>query len=93
MFKERLKKTRELNELSQKNLAKLLNVSISAISNWERGTATPSTQSIIKLCEILKVSANYLLGIDDNFMLNVKGLSDKMIVVFLKIIKDEEKRN
>lgn len=37
-----IKKLREAAELSQEELARLMNVSVSAISRWERGLAEPT---------------------------------------------------
>lgn len=50
---------------SQNDLAKLLYVNQTAVSQWERGATTPSPQLLLKLCQLYNVSADYLLGRDE----------------------------
>lgn len=50
---------------SQANLAKILFVNQTAVSQWERGVTTPSSAILIKLCDLYGVSADYLLGRSD----------------------------
>ena len=48
--------------LTQKDLGEKLNVSAQAVSKWENGQAEPDASTIIKLCEIFKISTDELLG-------------------------------
>lgn len=50
---------------SQTDLAKLLFVNQTAVSQWERGVTTPSSPILLKLSQIYGVSTDYLLGKDD----------------------------
>ena len=50
---------------SQKELADILFVNQTAVSQWERGIATPSSQLLIKLSELYGVTTDYLLGRDE----------------------------
>lgn len=59
----RIKELRKENKISQIELAKLCNVQQSCVSKWERGETLPDILMLIKLCEIFKCSADYLLGI------------------------------
>lgn len=52
---------RKEKNMSQKDLADKLNVSISAISKWERGKCLPDVSLFNDLCEILSISINELL--------------------------------
>ena len=67
MKKNRLKEIRELKRLSQNELSKISNISQAQISRYEK-TQQMTEDSIIKLCEALEISADYLLGLidDDN---------------------------
>lgn len=47
---------------SQQDLAKLLFVNQTAISQWERGVTTPSPTILLKLSNMYNVSTDYLLG-------------------------------
>lgn len=50
---------------SQKEIARLLDISESNITNWKKGENLPSLDILYKLCIILDESADYLLGLDD----------------------------
>lgn len=62
---ERLKQTRKVKGLSQKEMAKLINVSQSTIAKWESGTREPSLDDLILLANILGESTDFLLGRSD----------------------------
>lgn len=47
---------------SQKELADILFVNQTAVSQWERGITTPSSQMLQRLSELYQVSIDYLLG-------------------------------
>ncbi len=63
IISKRIREARKENNLNQNELAKLCNVKQSCVSKWERGETLPDLITVIKLCEILKVSADYILGI------------------------------
>lgn len=90
MFGKRLKEVRKLNGLSQKQLAQLLDLSDTSISNWERGTSYPSLESLVNICTTCNVSANYLLGIEEDFMLNLNSLTPNTIMFICKIVNDKK---
>lgn len=48
--------------MTQKELGDKLNVSAQAVSKWENGQTEPDASTIIKLCEIFKISTDELLG-------------------------------
>lgn len=59
----RIRKYRELRGLSQKELADLIGVSNSRVSNWEQGINRPNADIISDLCKALDVSPSELLDI------------------------------
>lgn len=61
----RLKLLREEKGLYQKDIAKLLNVSIPAINQYESEKRDMSTNTVLLLAEYFKVSTDYLLGKTD----------------------------
>ena len=63
-FNEILKQTRISQGLSQKQLAQKLNISESGYAHWEQGRTEPSTEYLKMLCLILHVSADYLIGLE-----------------------------
>ena len=62
---EQLRKLRKKNNLSMKELGKVLNVSESTISLYESGKREPDFETLIKLAEYFNVSTDYLLGRSD----------------------------
>ena len=52
-------------EISQESLASALGVSQNAIGRWERGESEPRAAQILRICEVYKVSADYLIGRSD----------------------------
>lgn len=62
---ENLRKYRKLAGLKQEELAQKLGKTRSVISNWEKGINRPDADTIAKICAILKVTPNELLGWDE----------------------------
>lgn len=65
MYK-RIRDLREDNDLSQTKIAKSLNCSQQAYSNYELGQRDIPTDILIKLSRFYNVSVDYILGITDN---------------------------
>lgn len=61
---ETIKKARRARDLTQEQLAEYLNLSISAVSQWESGRTMPDITAIPSICNLLGISADTLLGID-----------------------------
>ena len=60
--KERLKKFRKDNNLTQEKLAKILNISRTTITEYERGTNFIATPFLYTISSKFNISADYLLG-------------------------------
>ena len=60
-FGEKLYNLRKAENLSQKELAKNLEVTNKAVSKWETGEAYPSVAQLIKLSDIFNISLDELL--------------------------------
>lgn len=65
MYK-RIKDLREDKDLSQKEIAKILNMSQTGYSKYEVGTNDIPTKILIKLAKFYNTSVDYLLGLTDN---------------------------
>ncbi len=61
-----IKTERQIKKLTQKQLAEKIGITQDSISLWETDKRLPDTQYIIALCKVLEISADYLLGLDDN---------------------------
>ena len=57
---------REDKDLSQKEIAKILNMSQTGYSKYEVGTNDIPTKILIKLAQFYNTSVDYLLGLTDN---------------------------
>ena len=53
---------RKEKEMTQKEIADMLNVTDKAVSKWERDVACPDIQTIPKLAEILDISVDELMN-------------------------------
>lgn len=65
MYGTRIRELREEHGMSQAELAKALNVTQRTVSRFELEQHDLGTQIIIDLCRLFGVSADYLLGLED----------------------------
>ena len=61
-FTERLRSLRELRQLTQTRLAELLEINPRVYNRWERGTAIPQFDTVVRIADILQVSLDELAG-------------------------------
>lgn len=64
-FIEILKNLMKENDLNQTQLAQLIGVKQSQISEWLKGKAKPGYDTLKNMSASLNVSADYLLGLED----------------------------
>ena len=62
---EQVRRYRTLRKLDQKQLAKELNITANAVSNWEQGRSRPDVSLIPDLCRVLGISIYDLYGEKD----------------------------
>ncbi|MFB5451111.1 helix-turn-helix transcriptional regulator [Enterococcus faecalis] len=65
VFSDKLKKLRMKKGMKQSELADILHLRQSSISDYENNRSTPNPETIKKIAEYFNVSANYLLDISD----------------------------
>jgi transcriptional regulator with XRE-family HTH domain len=61
-FTDRLRLLREARQITQTRLAALLEVDPRVYNRWERGTATPQFDTVVRIADILQVSLDELAG-------------------------------
>ena len=93
MVADRIKGLREQRGLTQTELAKLLGITRSSVNAWEMGISIPSTQYIVELSLIFKVSTDYLLGVDKSASIDVSGLDEKDIEVVHNLVEHLRNKN
>lgn len=63
---ERLKTLRKSKKIYQKDLSKLLNITIRQYQRYENGEQKPNINSLLALADFFDTSVDYLLGRTDN---------------------------
>lgn len=81
MIADRLKTIRQANNISQTELAKQLGITRSSVNAWEQGISVPSTQYVIELAQLFKISTDYLLNVNTSATLDLTGLNEQDIEV------------
>lgn len=87
MIADKIKLLREKSNMTQAELARRLGVTRSGVNAWEMGITTPSTQYVMELSLLFKVSTDYLLDMPLNATVSVDGLSDREIASIVEIIE------
>ena len=62
---KRLKELRLEKNLTQKKVAEQLEISTTCYSGYEQGYREPDLKTLIKICKLFDISADYLLGLKD----------------------------
>ena len=88
MFYERIKELQVSLKMNQIECANKINVTKQCVSNWESGYIQPSIDTLIRITETFSVSADWLLGLSHQNILDVSGLSMEKIVHLQNIIND-----
>ncbi len=78
-FAEKLKLVRKERNITQEELAELLDVSRQAVSKWESGMGYPETEKLIVLAKELDISLDYLL-LEEDFIAEKKKAAERPIV-------------
>ena len=93
MVAERIKYLRDQKGMTQADLAKQLGITRSSVNAWEMGISVPSTQYIVGLAGIFKVSTDYLLGVDTSASVSVAGLTEKDVQIVHGLISHLKEKN
>ena len=73
-----IKKARIAANLKQSDLAKMLNVGQTTISNWETGYSQPDLESIRTIAKLFNCSRDELWGQKEKPVVKDDGLSQKL---------------
>ena len=65
MIAKVIRQARIDRNMTQMNLADAMGVSYQAVSNWERGNSMPDISKLEQLCDLLGITVNELLGIQE----------------------------
>ncbi len=89
---EYIARKRKEKNLTQGQLAEILNVSNKTVSKWENGKSMPDYSIILKLCEELDVSLRELFDGEDSNLENKNTYTDEQILDLLERTRSLEKR-
>lgn len=92
-FNIRLKQLRQKNKLTQGELAQILGIKPTAISNYESKRNEPSFDKLIALSKYFDVSCDYLLGVSDAYLPVGGEVLDKDIVEFFDMYQQLTPQN
>ena len=65
IFYKRLTELRKSRYISQRDIAKFLQISQPSYIRYEHGTAEPTLENLSKIAKFFEVSTDYLLGLSD----------------------------
>ena len=85
-FPEKLKKLRLSNNLTQSQLAEILETTKQAISAYESGKIAPSLNSLIKLSENFNISLDYLVFDNESQskLINLNSINIKLELLSIR---------
>lgn len=86
MFGEKLQELRTGKNLSQIQLAKILNLDKSTISGYENNIRLPSLDTLKSIARFFHTTTDFLLGIEHERQIDVSGLTNGEIAVIEQMI-------
>lgn len=85
---ENIKRLRLAQGLNQVAFGKLLGVTKQCVSNWENDNVLPSIEMLMKMADLFCVSTDYLLGRQEDSMIDVSSLNKEQRAHVSLIIND-----
>ena len=93
LISETIRALRESRSWTQAELAKRLGITRSSVNAWEMGISVPSTQYIVELAGLFKVSTDYLLGLGSSATISLDGLTESDIQVLHHLVTHLKNKN
>jgi transcriptional regulator with XRE-family HTH domain len=84
-FAHRLKQLRKKKELSQGQLAELIEVHFTQVSRYERGETKPNAEAMARLAKALDTTVDYLMAGTTDDIIQDAGLDKELISRFKQI--------
>ncbi len=88
MLGKRIYELRIAHGWNQVQLAEKLSITKQTVSNWENENIQPSIEMLVRIAKLFRVSADYLLGLEETPTLNVEGLPIQFVAHITQIIDD-----
>lgn len=93
MLCERIKELRKSFNISQVQLALSLGVTKQCVSNWENNNILPSIDMLLKIAKYFNVTTDFLLGISNDNIIDVTGLTEVEKSHIKLLVKDLQRKN
>ena len=87
-----IKTERKKKNLTQEELASILEVTDKAVSKWENGRCLPDVSLFTKLCKALDITVNELLNGEKLNKDNYQEKTEEITINLMKKIKKNKKR-
>lgn len=87
-FGSRLSALRKKRGLTQRDLARRINKSVSAVSGYESNAQIPPTDVLESIACVLNVSLDYLVGFEKNKVYSTNGLNAEQEEIVELIFKE-----
>lgn len=78
-FGEKIRHARKAAGLTQRQLAKMIGVANTSVSNWEKDLSRPDADMIRQLCAVLQLQPNDFYGTQPSAGGEVRNVSDEDI--------------
>jgi len=88
-YGQRIKELRTKVDLTQKEFANKINVSLTSLSAYEQGTKNPSFDVFVRIAKQFHVSTDWLCGLSDNTFATIDREED-VIKILIEISKHFE---
>ncbi len=85
---KRLLELRKEKSLSQRAIAKILNVSQTAYYTWETGKCQPSIEQLVMIADFFEVTVDFLIGRTDDGIAQTPR--DGAFSAYLNLSKDDQ---
>ena len=86
MIYDKIKELREKANISQSELARNLGVTRSSVNAWEMGISTPTTQYVVEMAQLFRVSTDYILGVTNHHTISLDGLSEEEMHIIYSML-------
>lgn len=101
IFSERLKQLRKQNDMTQAQIARLLDISTRNYQGYEAGKVVPPPEKLLKISELFNVSLDYLLVfevdptvkvaektiLENRLTLAARKMSDKQLINLVEFLE------
>ena len=93
MLADTIKSLRQQSGFTQSELAKRLNITRSSVNAWEMGISVPSTQYVVELAGLFRVSTDYILGLSNGGVISTDSFTEEQKKILFNLVQYFNKEN